>query len=82
MKGQMMRAVLEHLDAKGQLKRCTKRVNAKFELGAVLTHFNNEQPILFTDVDGSSVPVAGGIYGNREIICDLLGTTVQDASRC
>ena len=73
-----MRAVLEHLDAKGQLKRCTKRVNAKFELGAVLTHFNNEQPILFTDVDGSSVPVAGGIYGNREIICDLLGTTVQD----
>lgn len=75
---QMMRSVLERLDQAGELTRCDARVDPKFELGAVLSYYHSERPILFTNVAGSQVPVAGGLYGNRRLICDMLGTTVQD----
>lgn len=74
----MLRWVLERLEQAGELKRCKTRVDPAFELGAVLTYFNSQQPILFTDVAGSRVPVAGGLYGNRRLICEMLGTTVEE----
>ena len=76
-RGQMLRSVLERLEKSGDLAVCRKAVSPRFELGAVLTHFNNEKPILFTDVTGYSMPVAGAVYGNRRIMCDLLDTTVD-----
>jgi 2,5-furandicarboxylate decarboxylase 1 len=75
---QMLRAVLERLAKSGDLATCTVPVNPKYELGAVLSYFRNECPILFTNVRGSKVNVAGALYGNRKIICDLLNTTVKE----
>ena len=77
MERQMMRGVLERLERTGELTRCAVRVDPRFELGAVLSYYNSERPILFTNVAGSSVPVAGGLYGNRRILCDLLHTTPE-----
>lgn len=77
MASQMLRAVLERLEKKGDLTICSKEVDPKFELGAVLTYFNNEKPILFNNVKGSKIPVAGAVYGNRQIICDLIDTDME-----
>ncbi len=70
---QMMRAGLEILRQKGALRVCETPVDPKFELGAVLSYYNNEEPVLFTNVKGSKVPVAGAVFGKRELICDMLG---------
>ncbi len=78
MERQMMRGVLERLEASGELRTCDVSVDPKFELGAVLSYFNNETPILFTKVKGSKVRVAGGLYGNRRLILDLLNTTNEE----
>ena len=75
---QMLRAVLERLKKNGDLSTCSVPVDPKYELGAVLSHFRNEQPLLFNNVTGSKVSVAGAIYGNRRIICDLLDTTLEE----
>lgn len=74
---QMMRAVLQRLEESGHLKVCDAPVNPKFELGAVLCYYNNEVPILFTNVKGSKMPVVGALYGNRSLICTMMGTTVD-----
>ncbi|MDR1378795.1 MAG: UbiD family decarboxylase [Synergistaceae bacterium] len=74
----MLRAVLDRLKKNDDLVTCSVPVDPKFELGAVLSHFRNEQPILFSSVTGSKVSVAGALYGNRRIICDLLNTTLED----
>lgn len=73
-----MRSVLERLEASGALCTCDIPVDPKFELGAVLSYFNNETPILFTNVKGSKVRIAGGLYGNRRLILDLLNTTDEE----
>lgn len=77
MERQMLRSVLERLRGQNRLRECVVSVDPRFELGAVLSVFNNEQPVLFKKVKGSNIPVAGAIYGNRSIILDLLGTTVE-----
>lgn len=75
MERQMLRSVLERLKAQGRLMDCAVQVDPKFEIGAVLSAFHNEQPILFKKVKGSDVPLVGALYGERGIILDLLGTT-------
>ena len=75
---QMLRAVLDHLTQTGQLLRCDVPVDARYELGAVLTYFSSEQPILFSNVKGHAMPVAGGLFGNRRLIYEYLGTTPED----
>ncbi|MCL2367409.1 MAG: UbiD family decarboxylase [Oscillospiraceae bacterium] len=72
---QMLRSVLERLQENGDLRFCDVSVNPKFELGAVLSYYNNEVPILFNKVKGSRMRVIGGLYGNRRIMYDLLDTT-------
>lgn len=74
---QMLRGMLESLRERGQLAVCDVPVDPKYELGAVLCHDNSEQPILFTNVKGSRVPVAGGLLGNRDILLQQLGVTAQ-----
>lgn len=78
MKGQMLRAVLRYLERQGKLKKCSEKVEPQFELGAVLSYYNNEQPVLFTNVAGSRIPVAGGLYGNRDLIYELMETTCEE----
>ena len=67
----MLRYTLEELE-KCKLLECDREVDSKYELGAVLRYFRNKQPILFNRVKDSSIRVAGGLYGDREIIYDLL----------
>ncbi|MEL7609621.1 MAG: UbiD family decarboxylase [Bacillota bacterium] len=74
---QMLRSVLDRLEQAGDLTTCAAPVDPKYELGAVLSYFHSERPILFTNVRGGNVPVAGGIFGNRRIICALLHTTPE-----
>ena len=76
MSQQMLRAVLDRLRANHDLLICPQEVDPRFELGAVLSYYDNERPTVFTKVLGSRVPVAGAIYGNRRIFCELLGTPI------
>lgn len=72
MERQMLRHTLEEMDRMGELLQCEKEVNPEYELGAVLKYFRNKKPILFHRVKGSSIKVAGGLYGDREILYNLL----------
>lgn len=78
MERQMLRSVLERLRGQDRLMECTVPVDPRFELGAVLSAFHNERPILFRNVKGSRIPVVGALYGNRSIILDLLGTSTEE----
>ncbi|TJX65953.1 UbiD family decarboxylase [Soehngenia saccharolytica] len=69
----MLRATLEKLKNLNDLLECKKNVSSEYELGAVLKHFNNKTPILFNNVDGDKKRAIGGLYGNRDIIYNLMG---------
>lgn len=75
---QMLRASLEKLEKINELLVCNKKVNPKYELGAVLKHFNNEKPIIFNNVVGSEMKVIGGMFGNRKIWYDMLNTNHKE----
>jgi 2,5-furandicarboxylate decarboxylase 1 len=74
----MLRHTLEKLRNYDSLLVCEKEVDHVFEMGAVLKHFNNKIPMLFNNVRGYSMPVAGGLYGEREILYNLLNMTKED----
>lgn len=78
MGAQMLRSVLNKLEKMDELLVCDKPVDPKFELGAVLRYFENEKPILFTNVKGYSMPLIGGLYGNRQIYYDLMGVNREN----
>ena len=69
---QMLRYTLEKMDRMGALLQCNREVNPEYEMGAVLKHFRNKRPIVFNKVKSSPYKVAGGLYGDREIIYKLL----------
>ena len=55
----MLRYTLDKLDRLGYIKKCSKKVDPKFELGAVLSYFDNEVPIIFDNVAGYNMPLVG-----------------------
>lgn len=68
----MLRFTLDELKRMNHLLVCDREVNPEYELGAVLKYFRNKQPILFNRVYRSSFKVAGGLYGDRDILYKLL----------
>lgn len=78
METQMLRATLRQLEELGELEVCNVQVDPKFELGAVLKHFNNEKPILFNNVKGYNMPLIGGLYGNRDLYHKLTNTNKEE----
>lgn len=70
---QSFRGVIERLEAGGDLHRVGRHVDARFELGAVLSLRDKESPQLFTDVAGHDMPVIGNIMNSRERVARLLG---------
>jgi 2,5-furandicarboxylate decarboxylase 1 len=74
----MLRSTLEELRKMNQLLVCEREVDSEYELGAVLTYFRNRKPILFNRVKNSSVRVAGGLYGDRDIVYHLLHTSKEN----
>ncbi|HZJ99300.1 MAG TPA: UbiD family decarboxylase, partial [Tissierellaceae bacterium] len=78
MEKQMLRYTLDRLKEKNNLLECNKEVDYVYEMGGVLNHFSNKQPILFNKVKKSNIRVIGGLYGNRDIFYDLINTTKED----
>lgn len=72
MERQMLRHTLEKLKNKDLLLECNKEVDYIYEMGAILKHFNNKQPILFNNIKNNSMSSIGGLYGDRNIIYGLL----------
>lgn len=68
----MLRRTLNELEKMDELLVCNKEVDPQYELGAVLKHFRNKKPIIFDRVKGSSVKAVGGLYGDRDILYNLL----------
>lgn len=69
----MMRYTIEKLNRNKELLECNREVDYVYEMGGVLSHFNNEQPMLFNKIKNNNMRAIGGVYGKREIIYDLLG---------
>ncbi len=74
----MLRYTLDRLRASNNLLECNREVDYNYEMGAVLKHFNNKMPILFNKVKNSNIRSVGGLYGNRDILFDLIGCTKED----
>ena len=70
---QMLRYTLDKMDRMGVVLKCDREVNPEYEMGAILKEFRNKRPIVFNNVKNSSYKVAGGLYGDREILYNLLG---------
>lgn len=68
----MLRHTLQELRARNLLLECNREVDPQYEMGAVLKHFNNKRPILFNKIKNHSMSSIGGLYGDREIIYELL----------
>lgn len=77
MSQQMLRAVLDRLKDKYDMLECDVPVDPKFQLGGILEKLGNDHPVLFKKVKGHTMPVIGGMFGNREMFYELIGTTRQ-----
>jgi UbiD family decarboxylase len=69
------RDVLEHLERKGLLVRISNAVSAKLE-AARIAKANMERTVLFERVKGAELPLAVNVFRSREILAELLGTSV------
>ena len=63
---------LERLEASGRLLRVKEHVSPKFEISALLKKHEG-RPVLFENVDGSTIPVAGNLLSSMELLCESLG---------
>ena len=75
MTDQSMRGFLAELDAAGELHRVTRKVDPKFELGAVLALKDRGPALLFENVAGSTMPVAGNLLVSRDRFARAFGVT-------
>lgn len=74
----MLRSTLSKLEDMGKLLVSDKEVDAKYEMGGVLKHFNNRMPMLFNNVKGHTMKSAGALFGDRDIMFNLLNMTRED----
>jgi UbiD family decarboxylase len=70
---QSFRGVLQRLEATGELHRVSRKVDARFELGAVLALRDQGPAQLFSAISGHAMPVAGNIMNSRARVAALLG---------
>ncbi|MGP8078793.1 MAG: UbiD family decarboxylase [Thermoplasmata archaeon] len=63
---------LARLDSEGRLTRIKTRVRPRYEIAALLQKHEG-RPVLFENVDGSSVPVAGNLLSSMDLLCASLG---------
>jgi 2,5-furandicarboxylate decarboxylase 1 len=68
---------LSTLDSQGLLTRVERPVNPRFEISALLKKHEG-RPILFENVDGSSVPVAGNLLSSMDLLCGSLGMRKEE----
>lgn len=77
MADQSFRGTLERLAGWGDLHTVGREVDARFELGAVMSLRRHDSPLLFANVAGHSMKVAGNLMNSRERIARLLDTDRQ-----
>ena len=68
----MLRHTLDRLRSKDLLLECNKEVDYVYEMGAILSYYNNKKPMLFNKIKNNQLSSIGGLYGDRDIIYDLL----------
>lgn len=73
----MLRDTLDKLRKRNSLLECSREVDHVYEMGRVLSHFNNKMPIIFNKIKGYSMRAIGGLYGDRKIIYSLLGVNKE-----
>jgi len=71
------RESLAQLDSDGLLTRIEDRVSTKYQISALLKKYEGK-PILFENVDGGPVPVAGNLLSSMDLLCKSLGIRKQE----
>ncbi|MGY3693048.1 2,5-furandicarboxylate decarboxylase 1 [Bradyrhizobium sp. USDA 3240] len=77
MTDQSMRGLVTALEASGELHRVTRQVDAKFELGAVLSLRDRGPSLFFEHVGNATMPVVGNLLTSRERFARGLGVAVD-----
>jgi 2,5-furandicarboxylate decarboxylase 1 len=73
-----VRALIDNWEARGLLSRVEREVDQKYELGAVIRHFNGAKPLLFEKVKGYTSPLVAGLGGDRTLLADSMGITEKE----
>ncbi len=68
-----LRKFLSELESKKQLVKITKDVSTKYEMANILAALDRK-PVLFENVKGHSMKVAGNLNSSRDLIASALGT--------
>jgi len=71
------RESLSKLDSEGLLTRIQKPVSAKYEISARLKKHEGK-PVLFENVMGVAVPVAGNLLSSMDLLCESLGIRKEE----
>jgi len=76
-----LRQFTQLLESDGDLLRIEDEVDPRFEIARFIRHTSDmEGPaLLFENVKGHSMPVAGGLYSSRRLMLKALGTTEETA---
>jgi len=72
---QSLRGFLEALERDGELRRVAGPVSPRFELSAILAGEDAGPALLFESVEGSGIPVVGGVLGSRARLAAGIGVT-------
>ena len=74
---QSLRGVLARLEGAGELIRIRDPVSLRYELSALLAAADDGPALLFERVEGSDMPVVGGVLASRARIAAGLGVAVD-----
>ncbi|MHB1834698.1 MAG: UbiD family decarboxylase [Solirubrobacteraceae bacterium] len=78
---QSLRSALAVLERDGELVRVTEPVSPRYELSALLASVDDGPALLFEQVEGSRMPVVGGVMGSRPRIAAGLGVPVGELQK-
>jgi len=70
-----VKELIERWIESGEIQIVEREVDPRFECAAVIARAQQEsdRPILFRNVQGSTLPVASNLFGSRQRFCDYLG---------
>ena len=74
---QSLRGVLARFEAAGELIRISEPVSLRYELSALLAAADDGPALLFERVEGSQMPVVGGVLASRTRIAAGLGVEID-----
>ncbi len=75
------RGWLEHLEARGRLRRVRHTVRLQHELAALSQKLDGESAVLFEATDGAPMPVAANIACRREWYAEAMGVAPEQLLR-